>query len=118
MSKRADGIVDVGGARDLAAYELALQGFVTAISNPKGWAFFIALLRPFIDPGYRMMPQLGVLLSIILLIEFSSLLMYAAGGNALSRSLQRSSYIRLMNRGRYKLHIGCNSTLEAATLTK
>jgi threonine/homoserine/homoserine lactone efflux protein len=29
--------------------QLAIQGFVTAVANPKGWAFFIALLPPFID---------------------------------------------------------------------
>ena len=28
---------------------LIFQGFITAIANPKGWAFFIALLPPFID---------------------------------------------------------------------
>lgn len=95
-----------GVAHDVAACELALQGFVTAISNPKGWAFFVALLPPFIDPGYRMVPQLGVLLSMILLIEFSCLLMYAAGGKTLSRFLQRSSNIRLMNRVAGSLMVG------------
>ena len=29
--------------------QLALQGFVTAVANPKGWAFFVALLPPFLD---------------------------------------------------------------------
>ncbi len=29
--------------------ELAVQGFVTAVANPKGWAFFVALLPPFLD---------------------------------------------------------------------
>lgn len=91
-----------GVGHDLAAYHLALQGFVTVIS----WAFLVALPPPFMDPAYRMMPQLGGLLSIILLIEFSSLLMYASGGNALSRSLQRSSYIRLMNRVAGALMVG------------
>lgn len=86
-----------GATHDVTAIELALQGFVTAISNPKGWAFFIALLPPFVDPNYRMVPQLAVLLCIILLIEFCCLLMYAAGGKTLSRFLQRSSNIRLMN---------------------
>ena len=29
--------------------QLISQGFITAIANPKGWAFFVALLPPFID---------------------------------------------------------------------
>ncbi len=37
--------------------QLALQGFVTAIANPKGWAFFIALLPPFIDSTLPMAPS-------------------------------------------------------------
>ncbi len=44
-----------GVGHDLAAYHLALQGFVTVIS----WAFLVALPPPFMDPAYRMMPQLG-----------------------------------------------------------
>ncbi|BBI51520.1 hypothetical protein HORIV_39410 [Vreelandella olivaria] len=27
--------------------QLAMQGFVTAVANPKGWAFFMVLLPPF-----------------------------------------------------------------------
>ncbi|MDZ7819750.1 MAG: hypothetical protein U5K55_14570 [Aliarcobacter sp.] len=26
---------------------LAMQGFITAIANPKGWAFFVSLLASF-----------------------------------------------------------------------
>lgn len=95
-----------GATHDVSPWALALQGFVTAISNPKGWAFFIALLPPFIDPGYPMMPQLVVLLSIILLIEFLCLLLYALGGKTLSRFLQRSANIRLMNRVAGSLMLG------------
>ena len=50
---------------------LALQGFITAIANPKGWAFFIALLPPFIDEKLAFAPQLSVLILLILLLEFS-----------------------------------------------
>ncbi|MFA0232228.1 LysE family translocator, partial [Vibrio sp. 10N.261.45.A7] len=30
-------------------WDLVVQGFVTAIANPKGWAFMISLLPPFIN---------------------------------------------------------------------
>jgi len=77
---------------------LALQGFVTAIANPKGWAFFIALLPPFIDPQQPLPAQLGLFLSIILIIEFSCLVLYAGGGRTLNHLLQRSSNVRRLNR--------------------
>ncbi len=59
---------------------LAGQGFMTAVTNPKGWAFFVSLLPPFINPHQSMAPQIVMLLSIILLLEFSCLMLYATGG--------------------------------------
>jgi threonine/homoserine/homoserine lactone efflux protein len=77
---------------------LAMQGFITAIANPKGWAFFIALLPPFIDAQQPLMPQLGFLLSIILFIEFLCLVLYAGGGRTLNHFLQKSDNVRILNR--------------------
>lgn len=77
---------------------LAMQGFVTAIANPKGWAFFIALLPPFIDAEQPLVPQLGLLLGIILLIEFFCLILYAGGGRTLNHLLQKSANVRILNR--------------------
>ncbi|MEA1914011.1 MAG: LysE family translocator [Campylobacterota bacterium] len=77
---------------------LALQGFVTAIANPKGWAFFIALLPPFIDKELALAPQLSILIFIILTLEFICLLIYATGGNTLRKLLQDSSNVRLINK--------------------
>ncbi|WP_320824395.1 LysE family translocator [Reinekea sp.] len=74
------------------------QGFVTAIANPKGWAFFMVLLPPFIDRSLAMAPQLSLLIALILLIELSALLAYAVGGSTLNRLLQKSSNVRLLNR--------------------
>lgn len=78
--------------------ELFAQGFVTAIANPKGWAFFMALLPPFIDDSLPIGPQLFTLVGMILLIEWFALLTYASGGQALSFLLQKSSNVRLINR--------------------
>ena len=77
---------------------LAMQGFITAIANPKGWAFFIALLPPFIDTELPLVPQLGLLLGIILLIEFFCLILYAGGGRTLNQLLQKSANVRILNR--------------------
>jgi threonine/homoserine/homoserine lactone efflux protein len=78
--------------------ELALQGFVTAIANPKGWAFFIVLLPPFIDSSLPMTPQLIALVSIILTLEFLCLQLYAHGGRTLRKVLNKGGNVRLANR--------------------
>jgi len=77
---------------------LALQGFITAIANPKGWAFFIALLPPFINQNKPLLPQISILLAIILSLEFLCLILYASGGNTLRKFLQKSTNVKLMNR--------------------
>ncbi|PLX60522.1 LysE family translocator [Sedimenticola selenatireducens] len=77
---------------------LAVQGFVTAVANPKGWAFFISLLPPFINDQQPMLPQLALLLGLILLIEFGCLVLYASGGRTLSLFLQQRGNVRLLNR--------------------
>lgn len=77
---------------------LAMQGFITAIANPKGWAFMISLLPPFIDRQYPLIPQLTVLLAIILGIEFSCLVIYATGGKRLRTFLSRKGGTRYLNR--------------------
>lgn len=78
--------------------ELAVQGFVTAIANPKGWAFMVSLLPPFINPELAMVPQLTVLLVTILVIEFGCLMIYANGGKQLGRILQKSNNVAMLNK--------------------
>lgn len=77
---------------------LAVQGFITAIANPKGWAFMISLLPPFIDQNYPVTPQIVVLLAIILIIEFSCLVIYASGGRRLRTFLNKKGGTILLNR--------------------
>lgn len=78
--------------------QLATQGFITAIANPKGWAFTVSLLPSFINPDMPMPSQLAALVVIILLSEFTFLMLYATGGKTLRRILQRSDNVRLINR--------------------
>ena len=89
-----------------SARSLAAQGFITAIANPKGWAFFIALLPPFIDRSLPLLPQMVVLLSMILSIEFICLVLYATGGQSLAHLLRKRSNVRIMNRIAGTLMIG------------
>ncbi|MAC47099.1 LysE family translocator [Oceanospirillum beijerinckii] len=85
-------------ARAGGNWDLVMQGFVTAIANPKGWAFMISLLPPFIDNTQPLTAQLVLLVSIILVSEFISMTLYATGGKGLKKLLGDAKNIRLMNR--------------------
>ncbi|MGM0521342.1 MAG: LysE family translocator [Pseudomonadota bacterium] len=87
-------------------WQLAMQGFVTAVANPKGWAFFMVLLPPFLDGTKPLALQLSVLIAVILIIEFASMLIYATGGKTLRRVLGKSGNVRLLNRIAGTLMIG------------
>lgn len=86
--------------------QLALNGFITAIANPKGWAFFVTLLPPFLDQSQPLAPQLSVLVALILLLEFMCLIIYASGGKALRHLLMDRGNVKLMNRIAGSLMIG------------
>lgn len=86
--------------------QLAIQGFVTAVANPKGWAFFMVLLPPFLDSSRPLPGQLMLLISVILSIEFASMLVYATGGKSLRNVLGKSGNVRLLNRIAGTLMIG------------
>lgn len=77
---------------------LCTQGFVTAVANPKAWAFMMALLPPFIDPASPLIPQMALLLGLMIVLEFTSLLIYAQGGRSLSDFLLRRGQAQWLNR--------------------
>ncbi|MBV7264014.1 LysE family translocator [Photobacterium sp. WH77] len=78
--------------------QLISQGFITAIANPKGWAFMISLLPPFINIDMPMAPQMAGLLAVILMTEFVALLVYANGGKSLRLFLTKGDNLRYLNR--------------------
>lgn len=82
---------------EISNYELSLQGFVTAIANPKGWAFTVSLLPPFINTQLPLPPQLSILVAIILLSELGFMLIYATGGKSLRRLLQHGNQLTRLN---------------------
>lgn len=97
---------EVEGAKTATAAGLATQGFVTAIANPKGWAFMISLLPPFISLEHAIAPQLSILVAIILITELICMTLYATGGRSLRRFLEKSGNVRLLNRISGTLMIG------------
>jgi homoserine/homoserine lactone efflux protein len=77
---------------------LVSQGFVTAIANPKGWAFMISLLPPFLNLSEAISGQLVVLVAIIMCSEFVCMTIYASGGKSLRVFLQRGDNVHWLNR--------------------
>lgn len=78
--------------------KLISKGFITAVANPKGWAFMISLLPPFIDTTKPLALQLLVLLTIIIFSEIICMLLYASGGKGLARLLEKSDNAQWINR--------------------
>lgn len=74
------------------------QGFFTAIANPKGWAFMISLLPPFISQSLPLAPQLSILVAVILISEFVCMTLYATGGKTLGKLLTQRNNVQLLNR--------------------
>ncbi|MBZ7951920.1 LysE family transporter [Campylobacter sp. RM9939] len=60
-----------------AKISLVFQGFITSITNPKTWIFILSILPSFL----RFHTSVLFLTSMILLIEFCSLNLYALGGS-------------------------------------
>ncbi len=87
-------------------FGLFTQGFITAIANPKGWAFFIALLPPFIDTSKTLIPQLSLLIAIILTLEFICLCIYCLSGGAMRKFLKKTDNVKMLNRIAGTLMIG------------
>jgi threonine/homoserine/homoserine lactone efflux protein len=83
---------------DISRTSLLSQGFITAIANPKGWAFMISILPPFININRAIEPQLFILVFIIMLSEFICMLLYASGGITLKRLLTKDDKAQWLNR--------------------
>lgn len=77
---------------------LANKGLMTAILNPKGWAFMVSLLPPFFDMSDNLGIQLAVFVGIILISELVSMLIYALGGRSLRRILNKNDKAQWVNR--------------------
>jgi homoserine/homoserine lactone efflux protein len=82
----------------LSSINLVSQGYITAVANPKGWAFMVSILPPFISLEKPITLQFSVLLGIIMLSEFICMLIYANGGKGLKRLLNRGNNVVWLNR--------------------
>jgi threonine/homoserine/homoserine lactone efflux protein len=89
------------GAEDqpyLSAGALLALGYVTAVVNPKGWGFMIALLPGFMSADYSTPQQLAAFLGVMLPSEFLSMTLYATGGGGLRRFLTTERHLANLNK--------------------
>ena len=77
---------------------LAILGYITAVSNPKGWAFLIALLPGFVASDGPLFPQFLIMMGIMMTTEFISMTVYATGGQWLASRLSDGSGVINANR--------------------
>jgi threonine/homoserine/homoserine lactone efflux protein len=77
---------------------LMVLGYVTAVSNPKGWAFLMALLPGFVAADAPLAPQFAIMLVIMLSTEFISMTAYATGGQWLAQRLSSNTGILSVNK--------------------
>ena len=89
--------IELESQAETEKYQLFTQGLITAVSNPKGWGFMIALLPPFINTNYPVAPQLLMLLAVILTSEFICMMLYATGGKTLRIFLSSGNNVKLLN---------------------
>lgn len=85
-------------AQQISKLSLFQQGFFTAIANPKGWAFMVSLLPPFINPNLQLAPQLSMLVAVILLSELICMTIYATGGKTIGKALTQRNNVQLLNK--------------------
>ena len=77
---------------------LLALGYPTAVMNPKGWGFMIALLPGFMSSDTAVPQQLMVFLGGSLPSECLSMSLYASGGSGLRRLLSSEKHLAMLNK--------------------
>jgi threonine/homoserine/homoserine lactone efflux protein len=80
-----------------SAFAIAMRSMVVAITNPKAYLFFSALLPQFIDPGQPQFQQFAVLAVVFSATELSIMVGYALVG-ARGMRLIKSRYAHWLER--------------------
>jgi threonine/homoserine/homoserine lactone efflux protein len=71
------GIADSASRTSLGSSKLFSQGFLSAVTNPKGILFFVAFLPQFIDPNASLFLQFVIMAATFVFVEFWYELMVA-----------------------------------------
>lgn len=85
------------------------EGFLSAVTNPKGILFFAAFLPQFIDPGRSLLAQFAVMAATFAAVEFATELFIAQAAHRISPWLRRTG--RKFNRACGGVFIGIGAAL-------
>jgi len=96
--KDSEKINQLNNDESLTKRKLFAYGLTTALANPKGWAFMVAVLPPFLSTSQTIASQLSVLVPIILFCELTCMMIYASGGKVLQSFLFRKGKAHLLNK--------------------
>ncbi len=77
---------------------IALQGLGVQLTNPKNLLFVFALLPQFLRPGYPLLLQLGIMLTLTIVIDGAFLLGYATLAARGARALKGSRVMLWLER--------------------
>lgn len=105
-----------GAAPTRAGMRTVLHGVVAQGANPKALVFFTALLPQFVNPTEPLAPQIAILATTSILIEFGVLAGYAVLASRASGLAYRPRFARMINRVGGGLLIGAGAGL--ATLKR
>jgi threonine/homoserine/homoserine lactone efflux protein len=72
------GVASPSGKPESKSSQLFSQGFLSAVTNPKGILFFVAFLPQFIDPNSSLFLQFVIMAATFVFVEFWYELMVAA----------------------------------------
>jgi threonine/homoserine/homoserine lactone efflux protein len=95
---RADAPIVSNGAATSPRHGIALQGLAVQLTNPKNLLFVFALLPQFIRPGYPLLLQLGIMLTLTILIDGAFLLAYANLAARGARALKGARVVAWLER--------------------
>ncbi|MEM6492332.1 MAG: LysE family translocator [Pseudomonadota bacterium] len=101
-------------AAELGLPAIARREFLVAIGNPKAILIFTAFFPQFLDPAAPAIPQFAAMGGAFLLLEFSAIAVYAAGGAKLSGVVRSETGRRWMNRATGGALIGAAGLLAAS----
>ena len=93
------------------------RSFTVAVTNPKGYLFFSALLPSFIDPAAPLLPQYALLAAVFAGIDGAVLIAYAVMGAAGARRLGNPRVLRQLDRASGLALLGAASVLAWAPPT-
>ena len=83
------GIADTASRNSLGSSKLFSQGFLSAVTNPKGILFFVAFLPQFIDPKASLFLQFVIMAATFVFVEFWYELMVATLADRIQPWLKR-----------------------------